>query len=78
MLSFLYRLATQYEQQHGFRPNVLYINPSHFQCLKQALAEIHGLAELTQLLGMEVILTTDACQPHVAWSATNIQNTRVI
>ena len=68
MLSFLYRLANKYEQEHGYRPNVLYMNEYHFHSLYDALSDIKDLDALTQFMGMELVLSTDSCQPHVAWS----------
>ena len=68
MLSFLYQLARQFQSRHGYKPNVLYLNHNHFKCLQQELAAIRDLDELTQFLGMEIVLVSDANQPHLAWS----------
>jgi len=68
MLSFLFKLANNFEIEHGYRPNVLYLNQQHFQSLKEALAEIHGLDAINQFMGMEIVLTNDTNQPHLAWS----------
>ncbi len=68
MLSFLIQIASQFEIEHGYRPNVLYINPQHFKLLQSALSEIKGLDALTQFLGMEIVLSSEPCQPHLAWS----------
>ena len=69
MLSFLYHMANAFEREHGFRPNILYINLNHFAQLRSQLAEIKGLDALNQLLGMEIVLDTNLSQPHVAWSS---------
>ncbi|MGD8484938.1 MAG: hypothetical protein PVF81_08775 [Thioalkalispiraceae bacterium] len=69
MLSFLYRMANMFEREHGFRPNVLYLNHQHFQQLKSQLANIRDLDALNQLLGMEIVLDSELTQPHVAWSS---------
>ncbi len=68
MLSYLYRLANGFQQEHGFRPNVLYLNRLHFSRLKNDLANIHGLGELIQFLGMEIVIDNDVPHPHVAYS----------
>ncbi|MBI1421835.1 MAG: hypothetical protein GC149_00125 [Gammaproteobacteria bacterium] len=68
MLSFLCRLATEYEREHGHRPNLLYISPQHFQSLRQDLANIHGLGQLVRFLGMEIVIAPDACHPHLSYS----------
>ena len=78
MLSFLIQIANQFELEHGYRPNVLYINPQHFRVLQAALSEIQGLEALTQFLGMEIVLAEDACQPHLAWSAVEWQDAKVV
>lgn len=67
MLSFLYRLATDFEREHGYRPNLLYINPLHFQYLRLELATIKGLGELVRFLGMEIVIVPEACHPHLSY-----------
>jgi len=69
MLSFLFNLANNYEQEHGYRPNVLYLNQTHFHSLQEALAEIKDLQAINHFLGMEIVLTDSIKQPHLAWSA---------
>jgi hypothetical protein len=68
MLSFLYRLATDFEREHGYRPNLLYISPHHFQSLRHDLASIQGLGELVRFLGMEIVIEPEACHPHLCFS----------
>ena len=68
MLSFLYRMANTFEREHGFRPNVLYLNNQHFLQLKSQLDNIKDLDALNQFLGMEIVLDEELTQPHVAWS----------
>jgi len=68
MLSFIYNLAQEYEQEHGFRPNVLYLSRIHFKELQGQLAEIHHLGAMSRLLGMEIVLETEIPHPHVCWS----------
>ena len=68
MLSFLYKLATDFEREHGSRPNLLYISPPHFQSLRHDLANIQGLGELVQFLGMEIVIEPGACHPHLSYS----------
>lgn len=73
MLSFLYRMANTFEREHGFRPNVLYLNNQHFLQLKSQLNNIKDLDALNQLLGMELVLDAELTQPHVAWSSVELQ-----
>jgi hypothetical protein len=68
MLSFLYKLATDFEREHGHRPNLLYISPQHFQSLRYDLASIKGLGELVRFLGMEIVLEPEASHPHLSYS----------
>lgn len=67
MLSFLYRLAHDYEKNHGYQANLLYINPQHFIALRQQLVTINDLDKLTQFLGMDIVISEEATQPHVVW-----------
>ena len=68
MLSYLYQLANGFETEHGYRPNVLYMNRHHFTQLKTDLANIHGLGELVHFLGMEIVIDSEVPHPHVSYS----------
>jgi hypothetical protein len=68
MLSFIYRLARDFEQEHGIHPNLLYLNPTHLQSLREQLDGSEQLDRVVQLLGMEVMVTREAMHPHVAWT----------
>lgn len=39
MLSFIYQLARTFELEHGYPPNLLYLNPLHYPSLMSALPE---------------------------------------
>ena len=73
MLSYLYRLAINFEHEHGIRPNLLYLNSHHFQSLRRDLAAIQGLGELVRFLGMEVIVEPEVNHPHVCLSQAEWQ-----
>ena len=68
MISFLYRIVSQFEREHGYRPNLIYLHPVHFSALSNDLASIHGLGELVRFLGMEIIVDSEIVHPHVMWS----------
>lgn len=68
MLSFIYRLASEFEQEQGFRPNVLYMNHQHFSRLQGELAAIPDLDVMSGLLGMEIVLDDGLVHPHVYWT----------
>jgi len=65
MLSFIYRLMKEYENKHGIRPNLIYINGEHFNTLRNQLNACR-IEALPKLLGMDVVLSNDAPHPHVA------------
>ena len=67
MLSFLYNLAHNFELSHGYRANLLYINHLHYTALRAELAEINDLDKLSQFLGMDLVISTEATHPHVVW-----------
>ena len=71
MLSFIYRLANEFEQEQGFRPNVLSMNREHFGRLQNELAEIPDLELISQLLGMEIVLDDELVHPHVYWTSVD-------
>jgi len=68
MLSFIYQLSRTFELEHGYLPNLLYLNPRHYSALIDALAEESTHESLRLRLGMELILTDDVVHPHVAWT----------
>jgi hypothetical protein len=67
MLSFLYRLARAFRQEHGYAPNVVVMNREHYRLLQASLPDTAGYASLTRFIGMDVILSEDCVHPHVAW-----------
>ncbi len=71
MLSFIYQIARRFERQHGFSPNLIHLNHRQFEHLCAELAEIRGLDNLSQVLGMEIVLESDLTHPSVSWSAVD-------
>ena len=67
MLSHIYRAAQEFEKEHGFPPNLLYMNYAHLECLKQQLEDPNDFNDLVRFLGMELIVTQESAQPTVAW-----------
>ena len=65
MISFIYQIATHFEQNHGTRPNLLYISPDHYTHLREELAAIESREAVVRLLGMEIIISTEAIHPQV-------------
>lgn len=67
MLSFLFRLIRAYQREHGFLPNVLYINDFHYQQLFESLPEFTNHEEIAAFLQLDVVLQADAVHPSIAW-----------
>jgi hypothetical protein len=71
MLSFLYRLARAYREEHGYRPNIVVMNAAHYRLLLESLPGLAHPADLALFLGMDVILSEESVHPHVAWMPQN-------
>lgn len=69
MLSFLYRIFSEFERSHGVAPNLLYLNYRHFGELQRSLPDLEDTSALLQRLDMELILQNDVMHPRVAWSS---------
>ena len=67
MLSFLVRLIRLYQNEHGFTPNVLYINGLHYRKLRESLPELGNDEDIARFLRLEIIIRPEAVHPHVAW-----------
>ena len=67
MLSYIIRLAFDFESQHGFMPNMLYLNKEQFQRWQDEFDNPADFDELSRRLSLEMIISTDALHPHVAW-----------
>lgn len=68
MLSYIFRLVRNFEQEHGIHPNLLYINPEHASHLKLSLDEQFTFQRIAELLHMEMIINQDIVHPHVSWT----------
>lgn len=68
MLDYIYRLVTGFEREHGMRPNLLYISPSHCTHLKASFDEKYSMNEIIDLLGMEIVIDSSCVHPHVCWT----------
>lgn len=67
MLSQINQLTIKYEQKHGFRPNLLYVNTTQLELLKEQLSE-PDIAILTQLIGMDIVIVETSSKPHLSWA----------
>jgi hypothetical protein len=71
MLSYIFRLVEDYENEHGMRPNVLYLNDKHFNGLRMDFADPNDIEEIVKRLEMEIVLDRTAMHPHVAQIASS-------
>ena len=67
MLSFLFRLIRAYHREHGFLPNVLYLNDLHYQKLCESLPDLPRHEDLTAFLELEIVISTETAHPNLAW-----------
>jgi len=66
MLSFLYRLIRGFQREHGFPPNVVYLNTLHYHALRDNLSTLtHEQTE--RFLQLHIVLDAETLHPHVAW-----------
>lgn len=70
MLGYIYRLVVGFEREHGMRPNLLYINPTHLQHLKSSFDERFSIGDIMDMLKLEVIIDSASVHPHVCWTQT--------
>lgn len=68
MLGFIVQLISSFEKEHGFRPNLLYINQPHSQHLKECFDETFSFRQISELLQMEILVEPEAIHPRVAWT----------
>lgn len=69
MLSVIVSLMEQYQRCHGNRPNLLYMNETHYEYLREEMPGAKDHREVVALLGIDIALTDDAARPHVATAA---------
>jgi len=67
MLSTISRLTNSYQKQHGYRPNLLYLNTAQLELLKEQISE-PDIEIVSQLIGMEIILISDNKKAYVSWA----------
>ncbi len=67
MLSFVYRLVDDYEQEHGSRPNTLYLSQEHLQHLISCFSREMRMEDIVAYLDMEIMLDESALHPRVGW-----------
>lgn len=63
MLDYLYNSALQYQQLHGLKPNLVYLNNAHMQTLQKQLENPDQLALLFSALDLKVALSPSLPHP---------------
>jgi hypothetical protein len=66
MLSFLYRLIQEFRSEHGFSPNVVYLNEAHYRALRDNLPAL-GHEQIERFLKAHLILVPETSHPRAAW-----------
>lgn len=66
MLSLVVQLVNDYHSRHGARPNVVYMNETHYEYLREELPGVRAHDDIVSLLGVDIALSDDAVHPHVA------------
>ncbi|KAA3620575.1 MAG: hypothetical protein DWQ08_15235 [Proteobacteria bacterium] len=67
MLSFIYRLCRDFENEMGYPPNVLLINAAHLEKLRDSLGGEADFNVIRNRLGLEILQREDAVHPSVNW-----------
>lgn len=75
MLSHIVTLVSSYEQHHGMRPNVVYMNETHYGYLREELPFVRDHNDVVAILGVDIALNDEAMHPQAAivrFAAENI------
>jgi len=75
MLSHIVNLVSEYEQFHGARPNVVYMNETHYGYLREELPGVRDHTDVVTILGVDIALSDETLRPQVAtvrFAAENI------
>jgi hypothetical protein len=66
MLSHIVNLVNDYEHAHGNRPNLVYMNETHYGYLREELPGVRDHDNLVAILGVDIALSDEAIRPQVA------------
>jgi len=66
MLSYIYRIAREFQKTHHCSPNIIYLNKEQFHYLRHAFADPDDIDYMTRQLAMHIIISHDALHPHLA------------
>ncbi len=66
MLSHIVTLVNSYERSHGVRPNVVYLNETHYGYLREELPGVRDHFDVVTILGVDIALSDEVINPQVA------------
>jgi hypothetical protein len=66
MLSHIVTLMNSYERNHGVRPNVVYMNETHYGYLREELPFVRDHNDVIAILGIDIALNDEAMNPQAA------------
>jgi hypothetical protein len=66
MLSHIVTLMSSYERNHGVRPNVVYMNETHYGYLREELPFVRDHNDVIAILGVDIALNDEAMNPSAA------------
>jgi hypothetical protein len=74
MLSYILYLMQEFERNHGAAPNVIYINPMHFEALFRENPALFEPGQAVRL-GFRMVMLPSSCLPHPEASRLEIPRT---
>lgn len=66
MLSHIVNLVNGYQDSNGCRPNLVYMNETHYSYLREELPGVRDHMDLVSILGVDIALSDEAIRPSVA------------
>lgn len=66
MLSHIVNLVRDYEGSHGQRPNLVYMNETHYGYLREEMPGVWDHNDVVSMLGIDIALSDDIIRPRVA------------
>jgi hypothetical protein len=66
MLSHIVSMVSTYEQHHGVRPNLVYMNETHYGYLREELPGVRDHHDVVTILGVDIALSDEVIHPQVA------------
>lgn len=66
MLSHIMTMVNTYERSHGSRPNVVYLNETHYGYLREELPGVRDHDDVVTILGVDIALSDEVINPQVA------------